>query len=214
MAYLVTLVPSSTAGGKAEGGAATLDLIKELEDSGALEGADSEHWLWRFGDARIDIKLPAGNAGQQGEVEVAFSFAMNPDDAGEAIRILIEAAEKNLFRAFDPQIGRSVGKGDASLIASRFEAASSYHMHYAGPGDVLAYEKVSAGSQKESFPSPRARALMVTVGALIVVYLILRAVVINPLLDSFSITSEPELERPSGPPPGWLDRHPPPQRGS
>lgn len=211
MAYVVSLLPDRPEGDADERGKETLDDLREaLEEQGPVEDGEPGRLIWSCGQSRLEVCPAAGRDGRIGEIEVRLPFGALADEATEALEKLIEAAEKSGLVVFDPQLGRSVSRADVGSITSRFLEASSYHQHYSGVSED-ARQGMASASEYERPPllSSRAKALILFVGALIVFYMFFRITVIDSVLDSLSPSSSAELERPEGPPPGWLDRHVP-----
>ena len=213
MAYVVSLLPENTARGEepSEEGRSELEkLLEVLERNGAVEEKRPGRMVWSYGHARLEIEPVLDGGGRLREAFVELPFGAVAEEIGEAMKSLIEAAEANRFRAFDPQLGRSVTKADVPSITSRFQESSSYHVQYSGLSEDARQGLESASSHlPPALVSPKGKALLVFIGVFLALYIIFRVVVIDGLLDALNPADGAGMERPPGPPPGWLDRHPP-----
>ncbi len=208
MAYVVSLLPED--GADPPPNSALERFCGALGRTGSVEEENAGRMFWRREQTRFELEPTRDREGKLREVDVALPYGAVVDEVADALKELFDAADEGGFRAFDPQLGRSVTKADVPSIASRFEDASTYHVQYAGLSEDARQGLPSAtGRRQPPLVSPKAKALLVLFGLLVLVYVLFRVVILDPIHDAFAPAAERELDRPEGPPPGWLDRHPP-----
>ena len=210
MAYAISLLPQ-TGGEKGISPSEALNRLREgLEDKGSIAETSDHQIDWTCGGTRASLKALADSDGSLREVEATIPFGAVLKEVDDVLKGLIEAAEASGLRAFDPQMGRSVGRADIPAITGRFGEASSYHVQYSGLSED-SRQGIEAASAHSHPPlvSPKFKAIGVMVLFLVVAYMILRVLVIDSFLDALSPDRGPTLDPAPGPPPGWLERHPP-----
>ncbi len=144
---------------------------------------------------------------------MALPFGAVREEVDEAIERIMSVARDVGLEVFDPQLGRTVGAGGEGSITARFFEVSSYHLEFGGFSEDSRQAMGSAFEHEQpAMFSPRAKMLAVGVGVLIVIYLLLRLVILDPLLESLVPPPPVEPDTSAGPPPGWLDRNPPPSK--
>jgi hypothetical protein len=210
MAYVLNLVPPQTEGAERPAAKGALDRLRAgLGEAGEVADGEPGTLQWTKGDTRMDVRLSADREGRLNEIDVVLPYGALLEEVESAVRHLADIAEAGALQVFDPQLGRSVGRGDVAAISACFAQASAYHVEYTGMAeDSRQGLSTAAAYERPTLISPRAKVFAVAIGVLVALYFLFRVIVLDPLANT--LAPKPELGPPEGgPPPGWLDRHPP-----
>lgn len=210
VAYVLNLVPPQGDDADRPPASGALDRLRAgLGEAGDVAEGEPGALRWTCGDTALDVKVLADREGRLREIDVVLPYGAVVDEVESALRHLTEVADGGSLQVFDPQLGRSVGRGDVSAVSACFAQASAYHVAFAGVSEDSRQGLASAaGHERAPLFSARVKVFMVMVAVLVTLYFLFRVFVIDPISDALA----PGVERSppeGGPPPGWLDRHPP-----
>ena len=192
-----------------DGESAVAALCDALRAHGRVEDT-GDGFVWTVGDTRLRFVRTRDESGAVDGVDVEIPFGAANAEVETALGHLLSAVDDRGLGAFDPQLGRRIGTSERGTVQTSFEEASSYHVELAGQAEDVRQGLASAeeGNPRSTKVSTQAKVLVGIVVVLGLAYLGFQSCVVTPVTRQMTAVTNPDAGTASGPPPGWLDRHP------
>ncbi|MDF1564183.1 MAG: hypothetical protein P1V51_14125 [Deltaproteobacteria bacterium] len=189
---------------------AILPRVAELLALPALEEGAAE-LSFLEGETRLTLREARGEDEQGLGADLVLPYGAVITEIEDCLKKSLDAAGKARLVVFDPQLGSAVARGDLGRILDRYREDSAYHVHLSGTAEDLR-QGISSAREASPYQQPRAsvqvKIILGLIALFFLLWLLFRFFVISPMIRQLEGDEAARIPQ-TGPPPGWVARHPP-----